>query len=120
MKTRLVIVFCAIALSIGIICPGLCTVMAMEATPNQMECCGANQHTKHGINEDLCTSLCGSQHEVVSAVPDFNPQFNLVVVAVFGWPEHVLHFENGYKFQYLESHHPPGHLVFLRTIRIQC
>ena len=116
MNRRLFIFGCLLVLGLALICPSLCMGSAL-ANADAHSCCSTSSPS---ANETGCTTLCSLHQDLL--VPGYVdvPQLDVYCFAVI--PFSLLSRTSEFYFSAWvpDVIHPPGHLVFLRTIRLLC
>lgn len=120
MKMKLALLVAIVGLGLSILCPTLCAANEItRANTTQHKCCPA---TKSHQPELTCTDTCYIESEGIKFVhvhiPFIVPVFPISQIE---WPSFIPTFKlTTSPHVYIASHGPPGHLVFLNTIRMQC
>lgn len=117
MRHRLGILACLIGLGIAVLCPSICVAQNLSQG-SKHDCC--TTQTPHKATQDTCSNSCNLHKDTI--IPDqVNfPHVDLFYVAITFASPSIPSFESYASSFVTVIDRPPGHLIFLNTIRLQC
>lgn len=115
MKMKLAALFCFIGLGVAILCPTICAAKELSA-PKQHNCCSTTSTSQNSH----CSNGCSIHTQ--SLLPDHVhlPQLDYIYTSIIPAPVFSINITSLYSSLVTEYVRPPDHLLFLKTIRIQC
>ena len=115
-RKKLGIFLCLIGLGFSILCPSVCAAKDLPQR-SEHDCCTTQSHKP---THNTCSNSCNLYKDTIAPDQVHFPQVDLFYVAITFVSPIIPSFESYVSNFVTVIDRPPGHLIFLNTIRLQC